>query len=759
MKLPVLSKKIARGILLVCALAGDMECARAQYIYTFAGNVPGGYSGDGGPATAAALHGPCSVVIDGPGNVYIADFDNDRIRKVNTSGIISTVAGNGIRGFSGDGGPATAAELYAPDGITIDGLGNLYFSEYGNFRIRKVNTSGIISTIAGNGTSGFSGDGGPATAASLQNASGVAVDVSGNVYIADCSNYRIRKVSISGIISTFAGTGSSGYSGDGGVATAAAIGGPRYIAFDGVGNMYFTDYANNVIRKVNSSGIISTIAGNGILGDSGDGGPATAAEMHWPMGIAFDGADNIYVAEYLGNRVRKVNTSGIISTYAGYGGMGFGGDGGPATAAMFNLLVGVATDGSGMVYIGDGNRVRKICYPPTAATISGPDSMVCVGSTLSLTASVPGGAWGSATGHTSVSGGTVTGITPGIDTISYTLTNSCYFTRTLYAVTVNPLPAAGVISGTSPICAGAADTFIATTAGGVWSSSAPSVATISTSGIAAGIAAGTTVISYTVTNSCGSSVAIFALTISALPHVPPITGPHILCTDAGIALADSLPGGVWGSSNTSIATVDTVGHVSKSGVGIDTIYYTVTTPCGTSSVMHVVTVSALPVVSVISGPATLCADSSFVFTDSAAGGIWGLSNTNATVNTVGRVTGVSAGYVTLTYAVSNLCGTTTVSSTMHILACDSILAAPYIHKHGSMTVMPNPSKGTFMITINTPASEHVQVVVANMLGVKVHEFTMISNTPGEVNLPMPAGMYIMSVYCAGSSFQQKIILQ
>jgi trimeric autotransporter adhesin len=338
--------------------------AGSGIISTVAGNGGFGFSGDGGPATAAGLYGPRGVAVDATGTLYIADTFSNRIREVAAgSGIISTVAGNDpIGGFSGDGLPATAARLGGPTGVAVDAAGNLYIADSGNNRIRKVAAgSGIISTVAGSSgpagpyTGGFTGDGGPATTAMLSYPSSAVFDVAGNLYIADTGNHRIRKVAAgSGIISTIAGSGPFGenggrFSGDGGPATAASLNGPSGVALDAAGNLYIADTSNNRIRKVAAgSAIISTVAGNGPVGNggfSGDGGPATAATLYFPSDVAVDAAGNLYVADNNNNRIRKVAAgSGIISTVAGNGTVGFSGDGGPATAAAISLLIGVALD-------------------------------------------------------------------------------------------------------------------------------------------------------------------------------------------------------------------------------------------------------------------------------------------------------------------------------------------------------------------------------------------------------------------------------
>ena len=253
-------------------------------------------------------------------------------------GTITTVAGSGW-GFNGDGGPAVAAKMYAPWAVTVDGVGNLYIADTENQRIRKVTTAtGIITTIAGNGDYGFSGDDGVATAAALQCPSSVAVDGDGNVYIADRYNHRIRKVTAStGIITTFAGNGTLGFSGDGAAATSAQLNNPLGVTLDGYGNVYIADAENGRIRKVTAAtGVITTIAGSG-WGSSGDGGAATAAKMKSPWGMAFDGVGNLYIADRNNHRIRKVTAStGIITTIAGSGTSGFSGDGAAATAAQLS---------------------------------------------------------------------------------------------------------------------------------------------------------------------------------------------------------------------------------------------------------------------------------------------------------------------------------------------------------------------------------------------------------------------------------------
>jgi sugar lactone lactonase YvrE len=277
-------------------------------------------------ATDAELDKPHAVHIDGSGNIYIADTDNHRIRKVDAgTGIITTIAGTGERDYSGDGEAATGAELNKPRGIHIDGSGNIYIADTDNHCIRKVDTeTGIITTIAGTGGKrGYSGDDGPATEAKLRKPRGIYIDTSGNIYIADTDNHRIRKVDTEGTITTIAGTGRRGYSGDDGPATDAKLRKPRGLYVDTSGNIYIADTDNHRIRKIDTDGIITTIAGSWTWfnrgGYSGDGGPATDAKLRKPRGLYVDTSGNIYIADTDNHRIRKVDAEGIITTVAGTG--------------------------------------------------------------------------------------------------------------------------------------------------------------------------------------------------------------------------------------------------------------------------------------------------------------------------------------------------------------------------------------------------------------------------------------------------------
>ncbi len=337
-----------------------------------AGNGIRGFSGDTGAAVRASLFAPQGVAVDSAGTLYISDGGNNRIRKVGADGIIQTVAGTGVYGFSGDSGIATKAMLAIPSGLALDSAGNLFIADLGNSRIRKLTPAGIISTVAGTGNFIFSGDGGLATAAAIGEVRDVAVDSSGNLFFPDSTHHRIRKVSSNGTITTVAGNGTDGFFGDGGLATAGYLSGPRGVTVDDAGNLYVADYFNNRIRVV-SGGIIQTIAGSRLYSFSGDGGPALAALLAHPTKAIVDTQGNIVIADTDNHRVRVVAKNGIINTTAGSGSFRFSGDGAAASGALLNLPSAVGLDTQGNVIVADGGnqRIRRISSDGVISTIGG----------------------------------------------------------------------------------------------------------------------------------------------------------------------------------------------------------------------------------------------------------------------------------------------------------------------------------------------------------------------------------------------------
>jgi sugar lactone lactonase YvrE len=334
-------------------------------ISTVAGTGNAGFSGDGGLAADAELNNPGGVAVDSSGALYIADRLNHRVRRIAPDGIITTVAGTETKGRGGDGGPAVSAQLNGPRAVAVDGSGVLYIADTLNLRVRKVAADGVITTFAGTGARGSEGDGGAAVFAQLNGPRAVAVDSKGVVYIAEFVGNRVRRVTADGIITTVAGTGVAGFRGDGGPAVSAQLNNPSGLAVDGADNLYIADHENGRVRKVTADGTINTVAGSGPDGPWADG-PATDVALPWPLGLTVDRAGVLYVADLgrhdIGVRVRKIAMNGMMTTFAGGLGKGFNGDGGEATDAVLDGASGLAVDGEGALYIGDrlNHRVRKV---------------------------------------------------------------------------------------------------------------------------------------------------------------------------------------------------------------------------------------------------------------------------------------------------------------------------------------------------------------------------------------------------------------
>ena len=558
----------------ILALGHSVPVA-AQIINTVAGNGTAGFGPDGIAATSSKVNTPHGVAVDAAGNLYIADSDNDRIRKVTPTGTISTIGGTGVAGYTGDG-VATARQIHGPTGIAVDASGNIFFTDRGNNLVRKISTTGIMTTIAGTYGGVFgspSPDGGPATAVVLGLPYGIAVDGAGNVIFADQQNHRIRMISPAGIISGVAGAsvGFAGFAGDGGLATAstARLNAPAGVAVDGAGNIYIADYANNKVRKVDAAGMLSTIAGAGLpgYGYSGDGGPATAAHFYYPEGVAVDGPGNVYVCDRNNNVVRKIGLTGVINTIAGTGSPAFSGDGGPAILATLNQTTGVAVQDNGDVYIADNsnNRIRRIKIGSAPFFTNGHSQSVSscptelipldtilrvddinVGQTETWHVVLPPAHGVLVAAYTATSTGST--ITPvglnyapavgytGTDSFKVEVsdgTSSPHDTTTVY-ITILPFPSAGTITGIDSVCPGYTRLLADTATGGVWSSSNTVTATISATGNVSGIVPGTTTISYTVTSACGTVYAAIVFTVIA-------TTP---CITAVLPVAETMQNGI-----------------------------------------------------------------------------------------------------------------------------------------------------------------------------------------------------------------------
>ena len=350
--------------------SASAAASRAPVMATLAGTGAQGFSGDGAAATSALLSGPSSLVVLPSGDVVVADSANNRVRLVSAStGVIYTMAGTGTRGFSGDGGAATSASLTYPFGVALHPSGGVAIADTDNNRVRLVSAStGAISTIAGSSVAGFAGDGGPATSAALGRPHGVAFAPSGDMAIVEFGNHRVRMVSaVTGLIASIAGSGSAGFSGDGGPATSARLFSPVSAAFDAAGNLFVSERDNHRVRRVAAStGVITTAVGNGVAAFSGDGGAASSASLSSPPGIALDASGDLLIADSGNNRVRRlVVGGGTIATAAGTGALGSGGDGGPATSASVASPIGVAAGAAAALLIAEyqGQRVRRAALP------------------------------------------------------------------------------------------------------------------------------------------------------------------------------------------------------------------------------------------------------------------------------------------------------------------------------------------------------------------------------------------------------------
>lgn len=761
----------------------NVFASAGQLITTVAGNGTSGYLSDGVSATSTRVNQPYGVAVDGSGNFYIADTWNHRVRKVSSTGIISTIAGTGTSGFSGDGGAATAAALSGPTGVTLDNSGNIYIADQQNNRVRKISTSGVITSIAGNGTGGFSGDGGAATAAGLSFPTGVLVDGSGNIYIADQFNNRVRKINTSGIISTVAGTGASTYGGDGGAATLAQIYYPTHLAFDPSGNLYIADHYNHRIRKVNGSGIISTVAGNGLTGSSGDGGAATAARLTFPYGVSVDILGNLYIGDASNHRIRKVNLSGVITTVAGTGTGGYGGDNCAASAAQLNNPSGVAVDVTGAVYFADrsNHRIRKI-FDNHAPSFTGGHkqaSSMCQSSvdTVNLLLAVldvdpnqtltwsvaTAPAHGTATvSHTATSTGstvtpTGTFYTPtigytGLDSFKVMVTDcSGGMDTTWIVVTINPPPSG--IAGLPSVCAGLTTPFLIAGTG-TWSSSLPSVATVgSASGIVTGVSAGVATITFAPGASC-----FVTKTISVNLSPAPISGPDNICMGTPATYTCATSGGTWTATGpVSITAAGTTATVSGTAAGAATITYTHSGCPSLKAVTVNIVPSSIVVGSGISN--SVCLNAVTSLSNLTPGGTWSSSNPaiGSVDATAGLLTGVSLGVTNISYVMPTGCY---VMQPVTVEPLPAAIVGPAVICVGQSTTMTSSTLGgvwsSFSIGSVVSSDSVSGLVVGLSTGTATISYTMISGAGCSVSMTVtvdapPSAITGASSVCIGQT--------
>lgn len=779
----------------------------------YAGTGTGGTGGDGGPATAAQISGGGLLAVDGLNNIYIAVSDN-KIRKINVAtGIITSVAGTGtcVWGHTGDGGPALAAEMCSMSGIAVRGTTSpsIYFSQWAYHIVREV-SAGSVYAYAGYFalSGGYGGDGGAAPGAQLYYPGGVAADAAGNVYICDRGNRVVRKVNASGIISTYAGNVTLyGYSGDGGPATAASFIDPTACAVDGLGNLYVADYSANVIRKIDAAGIITTLAGNGIAGYSGDNGPAAFAKIDGPMSISSDNAGNVYVVDN-NNLVRKIAATGNIAPafvggYSQYLGMCVSAapvainsmmavtdanigqtetwtlvtapthgtlTGLPATmtstggtltltGATYTPAPGFIGKDTFKVSITDDTSANfttvyvSIDTVPGAGVIVGTPT-VCVGGTTVLSDTVAGGVWSVSNTKASVAGGIVTGLVAGTDTVIYTVTNGCASTSVTTSLTISPIASPGTITGLTAVCTGATISLSDAVSGGVWSTRTGN-ASVSSSGVVSGVTAGVDTVRYTVTLGVCPSYAIKAVTVNTVPAVPPVFGASVVCLGATTMLT-STETGVWSASNAN-ASVSAGGVVTGLAAGSVTITLTVANSCGTTPGINTMTVDTAPTdAGTVTGPDEVCVGAQINLARTVFGGTWSSSDiTIAKVTSSGRVTGMANGSATITYTVSNTCGSATTTHALTV-GCNTGVAA--ISTPDALKIYPNPNNGSFYISGNRNNGEKATIVVVDMTGKEILRSTASIGSNKAVTLDVPAGVYLVTACAADGQMARATVV-
>ncbi len=576
-----------KAILLLLCLPAGWGTASAQIISTLVGNGTGTFNGDNIPATSASLRNPTGGVFDNFGNLYIADLNNHRIRKVNQEGIITTIAGTGIAGFNGDQSDATLAQIQSPKGMEVASDGTVYFADGNNHRIRKINPDGSIETIAGTGVPGFSGDEGPAINAQFSTPWGLELDeINQYIYIADRTNDRIRRIDLnSGIITTVAGNGLTGIQGDGGIATEARMNRPIDVALDNEGRLVICDENNNRVRRLDfTTGIITTIAGTGNATFNGNGNQATSTNFNRPSGVAINVAGEIFISDRENQRIRRINTNGTVSAVAGNGNIGGGGDGGVSTSAQVNYPREISLDASGNLVFADteNHRIRTITYctlpslPTVTASTSG---AICAGTpiTLDITSGnlndADNWAW-----YTESCGGELVGTGTTID-VTPEIT-STYFVRgeggcpfpgacTSITVVVSALPEITIEASPSlSICAGEEITLTASGAETLmWSDDIQNATPFVPQ-------EGSTTYSVTATNNDGCSTeSEVSVTVNPLPDVFFITENLSLCYSSEVVSLQAEPAnGLFIGSG----VIDDTFDPSLSGSGSFIITYTYT---------------------------------------------------------------------------------------------------------------------------------------------------------------------------------------
>jgi type IX secretion system substrate protein/NHL repeat-containing protein len=821
-------KPYARLCLIIALYSCSINVDAQNITVTVVGTSAGGFIGDGESGVSTGLYMPFDVCVDAASNIYFSDSNNKRIRKLSSkNGVISTIAGGGRSMI--DGIPATDQSM-AVGKITTDATGNLYVIDYG--LVRRIDAAtNIISTCAGAGGYGYTGDGGPATSAKFRDIEAIGLDAANNIYLLDAGNYCIRKIAAAtGIVTTIAGTGVSRYFGDGGPATMASLYSPREISVSLAGDVFFEDVDTgsiSTLRKIDiATGNIYRIAGGSgpvydvpatntnLTGLSGlcidragnlyfdedsctcrkmdmvtdsvyrfgsmwsvesfrDDTDSKYAWMSYPEGLAADGAGNIYIADMGNNRIRKI----IRLTHAPTFALGRGQFIHPCTNLFFPINIqmsitdidfgqpetwtvisspangtmsgfpytrlsngkdsitlprgmgyfphaGFSGVDSFIVQVTDGTTADTVkvyvsvsAAPPegTISTPAGPD--ICAFVFNRFSDPIPNGTWSltdSVMAYLDTGGRVSAYFGGGTDTILYTHPLFRCPVIDTYIFHVITAPTVGAISGADSLCIGALVTLSDPVSGGVWRVS-NSNASISGTGVVTGILAGTSVIYYSDSNKCGGATAAKMITIDSFLSVSVITGTDSVCVGASTILSDSVYSGTWSVSNSS-ALITGFGMINGVSPGIDTVRYSLTNACGVVYSMVAVTVNPLPDVGVITGESAVCEGSTIYLIDTPSGGRWTHTSMIGLITSYGTYTGLSAGTDTVVYSLSNSCGVGYALQTITVVDC--IALGNNSFPSAELNIYPNPVSSVLNIEFADRMPKNI-IVITDITGREV----------------------------------------
>ena len=798
-------KKLAFLVLMAVA---SISNGFGQTITTIAGTGTLGYSGDGGPATAAQIHSGGNIAIDNAGNVYFPDLSNHRVRKVSTAGVISTIAGNGTAGFSGDGSSGPTAQLSSPSGVAADNLGNIYIADFANNRIRKVNSVGIISTVAGTGTASNTGDGGAAIAATLNGPVGLTCDASGNLYIVDQTNNSVRFIDFStGVISSIV-HGTAGLRplrrtcgtiqmGDTGPAYNGQLWFPAGITLGSSGNTFICDKNDHRLRYINSSGIINTYAGCG-TGFAGDGGAAISCILNMPSDVAEDASGNVYIADLANMRIRKIDNSGIINTIAGNGTSAHSGDGGLAISAQLQGPTGIKLDAAGNIYINDAGAIRKISSggSNSAPTFSGGTSQsitFCIGSSYNINtllqindansgqtetwSVVMAPAHGSMSGFNYTTTSTGSAITPtglgyspttgysGTDSFSVKISDGTDTSRTTIHITISPAPS--VITGTTSLCASTSATLSDSVSGGIWLSSNTAIASIGfTTGAMSAISGGTSIITYMLPTGCFTTTTVTVATAPAATTVT-TTGGSTFCGST-VLTASAASGTLYFQGTTSGGTSTLTPAVTDTVTTSGTYYFRAMSGpgCWGAEGSVTVTINPTPAISVGATPNPVCATQTLNLSATASGGTptyfysWTgpAAYTSFTQNpSITGMASTSAGYYTATVTDVNGCQASATTASVTVTALPGTIAGSSSICMGGTSTYSNSTSGGTWASSNTAIAvigSATGSLSAISTGTAVITYSLGSGCLATISVtvgPLPAAITGTTSFCQGAT--------